>query len=139
MKKTTKISIFLFFFEFLFWLGFTYITRNGDEWPWLRNTLISLGYAALMTYMLHQQMKNHQLYLAAGQGEEVIKFLTSQGYIEKKKKYDNTFFKKPGCSFNPFRYTTVKQSAFYTLVVASDNIIEKIPEHLERIRQPYIG
>ena len=138
MKKTTKTTIFLFLFHFIFWLWFTYITSNGDEWNWKVSTLISFGYAAMMAYSDYRLRKyNHQLYLASGQGESLIKYLTAQGYVENKKKDDTTFFKKPGFKWNPFAYTTVKESAFYTLINGTENIIEKVPEHLERIRQPY--
>ena len=84
-------------------------------------------------------MKNHQLYLAPGQGEDLIKYLTEQGYSEKKRKDDTRYFNKPGWKFNPFTNTTIIESTFYTLLVASYNIIEKVPDHLERIRQPYPG
>ncbi len=137
MKKNTKTTIFIFLFHFLFWLGFTYLTRDDEQWKWIRNALISLGYAVPMTYMYSQQMKNHQLYLAAGQGEGLIKYLIEEGYIEKKKKDNATYFKKTGWSFKPFTYTVITESAFYTLLVASDHIIENVPEHLERIRQPH--
>ena len=136
MKKTT---IFLFAFNFLYWLGFTYLTRGDQEWRWGISIAVSGGYAVMMTYMFVQLGKNKGLYLVAGQGEPLIKYLEDQGYVIKKKKDDITFFKKPGWSWNPFRNTTIKESAFYTLITASDSIIENVPEHLERGRQPYEG
>lgn len=139
MTCKSKRNIFLFLFQFSSWLGFTFITRENEEWNWLKNSLISIGWASWMTYVFHQMSKNNQLYLASGQGEGLIQHLISQGYVEQKKKDDTTFFKKPGWSFNPFKYTTVKESAFYTLIVASDRTIKNVPEHLERIRQPYVG
>ena len=137
MKK--KTTIFLFAFNFLYWLGFTYLTRGDEEWRWGLSIAVSAGYAAMMTYMYIQLGKNKGLYLVAGQGEELIKYLEDQGYVKKKKKDDITYFKKPGWSWNPFRYTTVKESAFYTLITASDSTIANVPPHLERGRQPHVG
>jgi len=138
MKSNTHKSILIFFFQFVFWLGFTYVTRGDQEWKWLQNVLFSLGWATWMTYVNYQMMSNRELYLASGQGEGLKEYLKSQGYVEKKKSGDTTFFKKPGWSFNPFKSTAVKESAFYTHLVATQSIIENVPQHLERIRQPTV-
>ena len=137
MKKSTKSTVLFFLFHFTFWIWFTYITRNGDEWFWKRSVMVSLGYAALMAHMDHRMRKYTQLYLTAGMGEKLTTYLTDQGYEVRKKKDNTTFFKKPGFSWSPFVRTTITESAFYTLINGTNKIIENVPEELERIRQPY--
>ena len=135
MKNLFKSVSFLFAFNLIYWMVFLYITTDSKEdWNWVTSILISAGYATLMTYMFSQQMKNKQVYLAADQEEELVKYLKAQGYIEKKRKESTIFFKKQGVSFNPFRYTTIKSSPFYTLLVASESIVENIPKHLLPIK-----
>ncbi len=135
MKNLFKSVSFLFAFNLIYWMVFLYITTDSKEdWNWVTSILISAGYATLMTYTFSQQMKNKQVYLAAGQEEELVKYLKAQGFIEKKRKESTIFFKKQGVSFNPFRYTTIKTSPFYTLLVASESIVENIPEHLLPIK-----
>lgn len=116
-------------------MAFLYITTDSKEdWNWITSILISAGYATFMTYMFSQQMKNKQVYLAAGQEDDLVQYLHSLGYIEKKKKDTTIFFKKRGFNFKPFRYTTIKTSPYYTLLVASESIIENIPKHLIPIK-----
>ena len=135
MKNLFKSVAFLFAFNLIYWMAFTYITTDSKEdWNWIESILISVGYASFMTYIFSQQMKNRQVYLTAGQEEELVNYLEAQGYIEKKRKESTIFFKKQGVSFNPFRYTTIKTSPFYTLLVASESIVENIPNHLIPIK-----
>jgi len=139
MQREVKVNMLYFLFHFICWIGISYVTLNKDEeWRWLPTVLISAGYASAMTYMSVQQGRNRQLYLIAGKGSEIQEFLQDEGFKIIKKKGDTTFFKKPGLSLNPFRYTTIKESKFYTLLTASDKIIEKVPIHIERGRQPII-
>lgn len=138
MKSILKNSLFLFAFNFLYWMGFTFITTDkGEKWNWLESIMFSAFYALMMTYMFSQ--KNKQLYLAADQSEGLTKYIKSLGYIEKKRKDGTIFFKKPGWSFSPFTYTAIKESPFYTLLISSDKVRKNVPEELERIRQPYTG
>lgn len=135
MKNLFKNVAFLFAFNLIYWMAFTYITKDSKEdWNWIESILISVGYASLMTYMFSQQMKNKQVYLTAGQEDELEIYLRSLGYIEKKRKDTTIFFKKRGFSFNIFHYTAIKTSPFYTLLVASESTIENIPKHLIPIK-----
>lgn len=137
MTKRRKSILFWFSFHLIYWMIFSYVTlKQKETWNWGTNILGSAIYSLLMTYMFTELGKNHQLYLVPSQGENLTRYLIEQGFEVKKKNRDTIYFKKAGISWNPFIKTTIYESSFYTLITSTKQIIEKVPEHLKRIRQP---